>query len=90
MPEFAPTVTLDMPDETCFAFSEQDGLFKLLADLGTEVASGAPLARLWLIDRTGTAPLTVAAPRSGIVASRHFPGLIQAGDRLAVIADVVD
>jgi len=88
-PELAPTITLDMPDDTCFAFSERDGLFEPLADLGTELNEGDPLARIWPADRTGVAPSTITAPRSGIIASRHFPGLVQSGDCLAVIADIV-
>lgn len=85
----APTVTLDMPDATRFAFAERDGLFEPLADLGTELTCGAPLARIWPADRTGVTPWTITAPRSGIVASRHFPGLVQSGDCLAVIADII-
>jgi N-alpha-acetyl-L-2,4-diaminobutyrate deacetylase len=88
-PEIAPTVTLDMPDDTSFAFSERDGLFEPLADLGTTLATGDPLARIWPADRTGVAPQTITAPRSGIVASRHLPRLIQSGDCLAVIAELV-
>jgi len=63
-----------------------DGLIEPLVDLGEEVARGAPLARIWPADRTGQAPLTCTARRAGVPAARHFPGLVQAGDCLAVIA----
>jgi N2-acetyl-L-2,4-diaminobutanoate deacetylase len=35
-------------------------------------------------------PLEYYAQRSGILAARHFPGLIGTGDCLAVIATVMD
>lgn len=79
---------LDMPDGGCFHFAPRDGLLQLLADLGDEVAAGQPIARIWSPDRTGAAPEEVVANRGGIIAARHFPGLVQSGDCLAVIADV--
>jgi len=44
------------------------------------------LARIWPTDRTGIAPIDYRAPRSGILAGRHFPGLVKAGDCMAVVA----
>lgn len=80
---------LDMPDGGCFHFAMRDGLLQLLADLGDEVVGGQTIARIWPPDRTGVAPEDVAANRSGIIAARHFPGLVQCGDCLAVIADLM-
>lgn len=78
---------LSMPDDDCFHFATGDGMIQPLADLGDMVAEGQPLARIWPVDRTGVAPVTVTAQRGGLVAARHFPGLVQTGDCLAVIAD---
>jgi N-alpha-acetyl-L-2,4-diaminobutyrate deacetylase len=81
--------TLSMPDGDCFVTSEHDGLVEMCLDLGDEVRSGALIARVHDIRRTGVAPVEYRAKRAGILASRHFPGLVQCGDTLAVIAEVV-
>lgn len=80
------SVMLDMPGDDCFHFAERDGLLHPLVDLGEDVAEGQPIARIWPADRTGIAPLEMHARRPGIMAARHFPGLVQSGDCLAVIA----
>jgi N-alpha-acetyl-L-2,4-diaminobutyrate deacetylase len=85
-PEVAPTVQLDMPDGDCFTFSGHDGLIEPLVDLGGEVRKGQAVARIWPTDRTGTAPVDCLAGRDGILTARHFPGLVKAGDCLAVVA----
>jgi N-alpha-acetyl-L-2,4-diaminobutyrate deacetylase len=84
--EIAPSVMLDMPDDDCFVFSQDDGMIEAVRDLGEEVQEGEIVARVWPVDRTGRAPLDYRARRSGILASRHFPGLVKAGDCMAVIA----
>jgi N-alpha-acetyl-L-2,4-diaminobutyrate deacetylase len=80
---------LDMPGDECFHFAPRDGLVQPLADLGDPVTAGQPLARIWPSDRSGVAPEEVLAHRDGILAARHFPGLVQGGDCLAVIAVIV-
>ncbi|MBY6141234.1 N(2)-acetyl-L-2,4-diaminobutanoate deacetylase DoeB [Leisingera daeponensis] len=79
------TVNLTMPDDDCFLFSEGDGLFEVMADLGQAVAKGDLLARVWPLDRTGQPPVEYRARRAGLVISRHFPGLIKSGDCVAVV-----
>ncbi|MGR3544241.1 MAG: N(2)-acetyl-L-2,4-diaminobutanoate deacetylase DoeB [Paracoccus sp. (in: a-proteobacteria)] len=79
-------VMLDMPGDDCFHFATRDGLLHPLADLGDAVRAGQPIARIWPADRTGIEPVSVTANRDGIIAARHFPGLVQTGDCLAVIA----
>ncbi|TNJ39944.1 N(2)-acetyl-L-2,4-diaminobutanoate deacetylase DoeB [Phaeobacter sp. B1627] len=83
-----PTVSLGMPDGDCFVFSEGDGLFEVMRDLGDPVQAGEVVARIWPRDRTGQAPVDYRARRSGILISRHFPGLIKVGDCVAVIGAV--
>ncbi len=85
-PERAPSVMLDMPDERCFVFCERAALLEPMIDLGGRVAEGQPLARLWPVDRSGEAAIPVHARRSGVLAARHVPGLVQMGDCVAVVA----
>lgn len=89
MPEPAQTVMLDMAGAGCFAFAEDEGLLEPCADLGNHVEAGDVLARIWPVTRTGVAPVPCHAGRSGILAARHFPGLVKVGDCLAVVAEVV-
>lgn len=79
------TIDLSMPDENCFVFSQNDGLFEIMIDLGKPVAKGDLLARVWPSDRTGRHPIEYRALRDGLLIGRHFPGLIQSGDCVAVL-----
>ncbi|MCI5078173.1 N(2)-acetyl-L-2,4-diaminobutanoate deacetylase DoeB [Oricola sp.] len=89
-PETARSVHLDMPDDDCFVFAMHDGMIEPCLDLGDTVEKGARLARVWPVDRTGAAPVDCHAKRSGVLAARHFPGLVKAGDCVAVIAETRD
>lgn len=84
-----PSTFLDMPDDRCFIASEHDGLVEMCRDLGDEVREGEVIARIHDARRTGVAAVEYRARRSGLLAARHFPGLVQCGDTLAVIAEVV-
>lgn len=83
--EVGPSTMLDMPDGDCFVFCQDDGLFEALKNLGDTVENGEVIARVWPVDRTGRLPIEYRARRSGILVSRHFPGLIKSGDCLAVV-----
>lgn len=87
--EVAPTVQLDMPDASCFLFSEQAGLIEYLAVLGDTVTLGQPIARIWPSDRTGVAPVECCALRDGVLTARHVPGLVKIGDFVSLIATQV-
>ncbi|MCB2137665.1 MAG: N(2)-acetyl-L-2,4-diaminobutanoate deacetylase DoeB [Rhodobacteraceae bacterium] len=87
--ETGPTTMLDMPDGDCFTFAETDGLIEPLVDLGDSVRKDQVVARIWPADRTGRQPVECVAGRDGLLTARHFPGLVKAGDCLAVIAVVV-
>ncbi len=89
-PKLEPTTVLDMPGDDCFHFATSEGLLEPLADLGNAVERGQPIVQVWPADRTGLAPLQYRAQRDGVIAARHFPGLIQTGDCLAVIAKISD
>ncbi|MEF2550966.1 N(2)-acetyl-L-2,4-diaminobutanoate deacetylase DoeB [Aurantimonas sp. A2-1-M11] len=83
--EERPTRWLDMPSDDCFTFSEIDGMMEPLIDLGDAVRKGQPIGRAWPVDRTGMAPYEYTAKMDGILAARHFPGLVKAGDCIAVL-----
>lgn len=88
--EIDPTVNIDMPDGDCFVFAEHEGLFEPMLDLGEDVTKGDVIARVWPVDRTGVPPLEYKAKTSGLIISRHFPGLIKSGDCMAVVGHRVD
>ena len=85
-PDVGASVNLDAPDGDCFVFSNQDGLIEPTVDLGSFVDEGDVLVRVWPLDRTGINPIEYRARRQGMLAGRHFPGLVKAGDFMAVIA----
>jgi len=88
--EAAATTWLDMPDGNCFSFAEDGGLLEPLFDLGEKVGTGDVLARIYPAGRTGALPLEVKARMDGILAARHFPGLVKPGDCVGVLATVVE
>jgi len=81
-----PSQMLDMPDGDCFSFSENDGLIEPCVDLGQAVGKGDVIARVWPADRTGVKPAEYRAKMAGVVAGRHFPGLVKTGDCISVLA----
>jgi N-alpha-acetyl-L-2,4-diaminobutyrate deacetylase len=80
---------LDMPSGDCFTFSEQEGLIEPCIDLGQPVRKGDVIARVWPSDRTGAQPAQYRAAMDGLLAGRHFPGLVTMGDCIAVTAQEV-
>ncbi len=84
--EVRPSVQLDMPDERCFVTSEHAGILEFMVELGDSVAEGDLIARVYDVERSGWRPVEYTAYRDGVVAGRHYPGLVQSGDTLAVIA----
>ncbi|RVD55201.1 MAG: N-alpha-acetyl diaminobutyric acid deacetylase DoeB [Mesorhizobium sp.] len=88
--ETRKTQWLDMPSGDCFCFAEDDGMIETMIDLGEPVEEGAVLARIHSTGRTGVAPREILAKMSGMLAARHFPGLVKAGDCAAVVAMKVD
>jgi len=83
------SVLLNMPNGECFVTSEDSGLLEMCRDLGEEVSRGDLLARIHNVHRTGAIPIEYRAKCSGLLVARHFPGLVQCGDTLVVVADVL-
>ena len=84
-PEQGGTRWLDMPSSDCFLFAEDDGLFEITVDLGEPVRAGEVVVRIHPVGRTGAAPVELRARLDGILAARHHPGLVKAGDCVAVL-----
>ncbi len=80
------TTWLDMPSDDCFVFSKDEGVIEALVDLGDKVTRGQTLARIYPKDRTGVRPTEYLARMDGLLVARHWPGLVKAGDCVAVIA----
>ena len=83
--ETGKTQWLDMPSGDCFAFAEDDGMIETMVDLGEPVEEGQVVARIYPFGRTGLAPQEIRARMSGLLAARHFPGLVKAGDCVSVM-----
>ena len=84
--EVDETINLDMPDDSCYIFSESTGLVEHCVDLGDEVKSGQLIAKVHNIERTGSPPDKYYAKIDGIYTGKHFPGHVVNGDFLGVIA----
>lgn len=84
--EVANSNNLDMPDGDCYVFSESSGLVEHCVDLGQTVKAGDVLVRVHNIERTGLTPTEYRAKIDGVMTGRHFPGLVNMGDFLAVVA----
>ncbi|TPL45917.1 N(2)-acetyl-L-2,4-diaminobutanoate deacetylase DoeB [Mesorhizobium sp. B2-4-6] len=87
--EKSRTQWLDMPSGDCFAFAEDDGMIETIVDLGEPVEDGQVVARIYPVGRTGQAPREIRARMSGLLAARHFPGLVKAGDCVSVLGVAV-
>jgi len=85
-PELSATVELDIPDDTCFVTAETSGLLEICVDLGETVRSGDLVARVHDPERTGSAPVDYLATMDGLLVGRHFPGLVQIGDPIVMLA----
>ncbi|UXN60113.1 N(2)-acetyl-L-2,4-diaminobutanoate deacetylase DoeB [Phyllobacterium zundukense] len=79
---------LDMPSGDCFSFAEDEGLIETMVDLGDSVKEGQVIARIHPIGRTGVAPAEIRTKLTGLLAARHFPGLVKPGDCVAVVGTV--
>ncbi len=88
-PELSPSQKLDMPDQNCFSIAEHSGLFEPCVALGDTVRAGDLIARIYDVERSGTVPVDYHAKIDGILAGRHFPGLIGVGDFVSMVAVAV-
>ncbi|MBP5978805.1 MAG: N(2)-acetyl-L-2,4-diaminobutanoate deacetylase DoeB [Halomonas sp.] len=83
-------VYLDMPDASCYVQSQHSGVLELCVALGDAVTKGQVLAYVYDMTRTGSEPVAYRAERDGVLMARRAPALVNMGDTIAVIADVID
>lgn len=88
--EHRETRWLDMPSGDCFSFAEDDGMIETMIDLGDPVKEGQIIARIHSIGRTGAAPAEIRTKLTGLLAARHFPGLVKPGDCVAVVGSMLE
>lgn len=84
------SIDLYMPDDRCFVSALDSGLVEFCVDLGDSVKVGQVIACIHDVERTGSQSKQYLSPLEGVLAARHFPGLVSTGDMLAVIAVVGD
>ena len=89
IPNFSPTVSLNMPDDRSFVCCEHRGLVEPIVSLGDMVRAGDLLAKIHNMDRTTGEPVEYFAKRDGMVIIKHAPSIVSMGDNLFVIAEVV-
>ncbi|SDG73795.1 succinylglutamate desuccinylase/aspartoacylase domain-containing protein [Roseospirillum parvum] len=85
-PPGPPTRLMHTPDPECFVSGHESGLFEPLAELGETVEKNQPIARIHFHQSHLQTPVTHHAKTNGTIVCRHNPGLTQAGDCLAVLA----
>ncbi len=81
-----PSTVLDIPEDNAYLISEDEGLLEWLVELGDDVAEGQPVARIYDTVKLGNPPIDVVATIDGVIAMRHFPGLVKMGDAIALLA----
>ncbi|MFQ5755683.1 MAG: succinylglutamate desuccinylase/aspartoacylase family protein [Acidiferrobacterales bacterium] len=80
------TRLMHTPDDGCYVMADDSGIYEVLVDLGAEVAAGTAVGQIHFYQTPQRPPLVQCASRPGTVVCRHFPGLVQVGDCLAVLA----
>ena len=82
------SAVLDIPEDGAYLISEDEGLLEWLVELGDEITVGQPVARIYDTVKLGNPPIDVRATIDGVIAMRHFPGLVKMGDAIAMQARV--
>ncbi len=81
----ATLATYEIGDTTAYLTAPAAGLFEPLAEIGQTVAAGRPMARLMFWNEPERPPLTLAAPRDGLVMARSARAQVERGDHLYVV-----
>ena len=85
-PAASASVVLDIPEDNAYLISQEEGLLEWLVELGDAVSVGQVVARVYNTVKLGAAPIDITATIDGLIAMRHFPGLIKMGDAIAMQA----
>ena len=87
--QITDSTKLSVTNEKNYIFSSRNGLIEFTKSLGDKVKEKELIACVYDISDIIAIPTEFHSYTEGILAGRHFPGLIQAGDCLAVIAEIV-
>jgi N-alpha-acetyl-L-2,4-diaminobutyrate deacetylase len=78
-----------MPDGRCYVARRSSGLIAYCVGLAQTLRKGDVIACVYEVECPGRAPAAYHPGRGGIVVGRHFPGLVQMGNVVAVIGETV-
>jgi N-alpha-acetyl-L-2,4-diaminobutyrate deacetylase len=78
-----------MPDDSSFVCCKHRGLVVPCVALGDIVKAGELLALIHNVDRTATELHEYFANRDGMIIIKYVPTIINIGDNLNVIAEIV-
>lgn len=81
-PEPIEPQLIDVRPDECYVLAETEGLFEPLAQLGDDIAAGAPIGRLHRQDKE---PLLVRTDTGGVVMARRSLARSATGDWLYII-----
>lgn len=84
------SLQLVVPLTGAYITSTSDGLIEWLVGLGDHIVEGQPIARVHDPTRLGQPATDYHATIDGILAMRHFPGLVKMGDSIAMQAVLAD
>lgn len=74
------------PEQGAYIISQSDGLIEWCVSLGAPIRTGKVIARVHDPVRVGNTPVEYCATLDGILAMRHYPGLVKLGDAIAMQA----
>lgn len=76
-------------DRDDYRFAPESGIYENVADLGKELAPGEVVGRIHFLERPDREPVSVVAPKGGILVATRGPSVIAQGDCAACIAHPV-
>ncbi len=73
-----------VPEHGAYVISDTDGLIEWVVALGASIQAGDVIARIHDPVRLGTPAIEYRATIDGLLAMRHYPGLVKMGDAIAL------
>lgn len=87
-PEVRDTTVLHIPEDNAYLISQDEGLLEWRVELGDDVTEGQTVARIYNTVKLGMPPIDINATIDGLIAMRHFPGVVKMGDAIAMQAQI--
>jgi predicted deacylase len=89
-PEPRPTRMMEVPDQACFVYAPDAGVFEPATNIGDAVRKGDLCGRVHFVDDPARLPAEVFFKRDGIVVCQRHPARCERGDCVAHLALDVD